>query len=75
LRFFHEQCLTLLSKLKGLCEQKTKIFNDRMEKCREILSPRQVIKLLIWIDEHSAVLEKVCPGWGSEQIPTKPKKG
>lgn len=71
-----DQCLGLLSKLKALCEQKTQIFNDRMDKCREILTPRQVIKLLLWIDEHSQVLEKVCPGWGSEQIPTKnPKRG
>jgi len=63
-----KECLILLSKLKALCEQKTKIFHDRMSKCREILTPRQVVKLLIWIDENSQVLESVCPGWGSEHI-------
>ena len=65
------QCLVLLGKLKALCEQKTKIFHDRMSKCREILTPRQVVKLILWIDDHSEVLEKVCPGWGSEHLRSK----
>jgi hypothetical protein len=60
----------LLGKLKTLCEQKTKIFHDRMEKCREILSPKQVVKLLMWINENSSTLGSVCPGWGSEQFQT-----
>jgi hypothetical protein len=45
-----------------------------MEKCREILSPKQVVKLLMWINENSSTLGSVCPGWGSEQFQaTKPK--
>ena len=63
-----KECLVLLGKLKALCETKTKIFHDRMTKCREILTPKQVVKLLIWIDENSATLGSVCPGWGSEQF-------
>ena len=63
-----KECLVLLGKLKALCETKTKIFHDRMTKCREILNPKQVVKLLIWIDENSATLGSVCPGWGSEQF-------
>ena len=62
------ECLSLLQRLKQLCEQKTQIFHDRLTKCRQILSPLQVIQLLIWIDENSKVLGSVCPGWGSEQI-------
>ena len=68
------KCLVLLGTLKSLCEQKTKIFHNRMEKCREILSPRQVVKLLIWIHENSSTLGSVCPGWGSEQFQAKTKK-
>jgi hypothetical protein len=66
-----KECFALIGKLKALCEQKTKIFHDRMSKCREILSPKQVVQLLIWIDGHSHLLEKVCPGWGSERIRSK----
>lgn len=61
-----KECLFLLGKLKTLCEQKTSIFHDRMTKCREILTPRQVVMLLVWINDHSQVLQSVCPGWGSE---------
>ena len=64
------QCLALLGKLKALCEQKTQIFHNRMTKCREILTPKQVVKLLIWIDENSQTLGAVCPGWGSERMNT-----
>lgn len=71
---FRCQCLVLLGKLKALCEQKTKIFHDRMTKCREILTPKQVVKLLIWIDENSNTLGSVCPGWGSEQFQSKTTK-
>ena len=66
------QCLVLLGKLKALCETKTKIFHDRMTKCREILAPKQVVKLLLWIDENSSTLGSVCPGWNSEQFQAKP---
>ena len=66
------QCLVLLGKLKALCETKTKIFHDRMTKCREILAPKQVVKLLLWIDENSSTLGSVCPGWNSEQFQSKP---
>jgi hypothetical protein len=61
-----------MGKLNALCQHKTRIFHDRMTKCREILTPKQVIKLLIWIDENSQTLGSVCPGWGSEQFRTKP---
>jgi hypothetical protein len=63
-----KECLALLAKLKTLCEQKTRIFHDRMNKAREILNPMQVVQLLIWIDEHSSLLAHLCPGWGSEHI-------
>lgn len=68
-----KQCLMLLTKLKALCENKQKMFHDRMSKCQEILTPPQVAKLLLWVDEHSHLLESVCPGWGSERIRTKEK--
>ena len=63
-----KECLALLAKLKTLCEQKTRIFHDRMNKAREILNPMQVVRLLIWIDEHSSLLAHLCPGWGSEHM-------
>lgn len=63
-----KECLALLAKLKTLCEHKTRIFHDRMNKAREILNPMQVVRLLIWIDEHSSLLAHLCPGWGSEHI-------
>ena len=69
-----KECLGLLANLKELCEHKQKVFHDRMSKCQEILTPLQVVKLLLWVDEHSNILETVCPGWGSERIqPTKDK--
>jgi len=63
-----KECLALLAKLKSLCEQKTQIFHDRMNKCREILTSKQVVKLIKWINDHSNLLESVCPGWGTEHI-------
>jgi hypothetical protein len=66
-----KECFALIGKLKALCEQKTQIFHDRMSKCREILSPKQVVQLLIWIDGHCHLIAKVCPGWGSERIQSK----
>jgi hypothetical protein len=61
----------LLAKLKALCEKKTKIFQDRMSKCTEILTSKQVVALILWINEHTELLESVCPGWGTEQIHSK----
>lgn len=63
-----KECLDLLGKLQTLCETKTGIFHDRLTKCREILTPRQVVKLILWIHDHAHVLENVCPGWGSETL-------
>lgn len=63
-----KECLDLLGKLQTLCEKKTGIFHDRLSKCREILTPRQVVKLILWIHDHAQVLENVCPGWGSETL-------
>lgn len=63
-----KECLSLLAKLNSLCEQKTQIFHDRMSKCREILTSKQVVKLIKWIDDHTLLLETVCPGWGTEHI-------
>ena len=60
--------LGLILQLKELCEQKNKKFNDRMTKTREILTPKQVVKLIMWIKRHSDVLGNICPGWTSEQI-------
>ena len=68
------QCLELLGKLKGLCGHKQRLFHDRMTKCQEILTPLQVVKLLLWVDEHQGVLETACPGWGSERIRGSNKK-
>jgi len=39
-----------------------------MSKCQEILTPLQIVKLLVWVEEHTDVLESVCPGWGSERM-------
>jgi hypothetical protein len=66
-----KECLTLLASLRSLCEQKTQIFHDRMNKVREILTSKQVTKLIIWINEHTQLLESVCPGWGTEHIHSK----
>ena len=63
-----KESLALLAKLKSLCEQKTNIFQNRMNKCMEILTGKQVAKLILWINEHTQVLESVCPGWGTEHI-------
>jgi hypothetical protein len=60
--------LELIAQLKSICSYKQKVFNDRMSKCQEILSPEQVVKLLVWIDDNGTVLESVCPGWGSQRI-------
>lgn len=65
------QCLALLADLRTLCAQKTQIFHDRLSKCREILTPRQVVQLIIWINQNTEMLEQVCPGWGSEHIHSK----
>ena len=62
------QCIVLMTKLKSLCQHKQKVFHARMTKCQEILSPLQVAKLLVWVDDHADTLESVCPGWGSERI-------
>ncbi|GKZ00339.1 hypothetical protein MPSEU_000986800 [Mayamaea pseudoterrestris] len=63
------ECLALLNKLKELCEEKTRIFHDRLSRCREILTPEQVLKLLVWIHEHNETVSQACPGWGSEHLP------
>lgn len=62
-----KQALSLLTTLKALCEHKQSVFKARMTKCREILTPLQVCKLLIWIDDNWGLLDQVCPGWGAEQ--------
>jgi hypothetical protein len=66
--------LALLAKLKELCEQKTRLFHDRLTKCREILTPEQVIKLMVWIHDNNETVSKVCPGWGSENLQLKPPR-
>lgn len=63
-----KECLRLLGKLKSICEHKQKIFSDRMSKCQEILTPLQVVKLLLWVDDNSNILEStvsldVSFGW------------
>jgi hypothetical protein len=60
--------MALIHQLSDLCEQKNKKFNDRMTKTREILNPKQVVKLIMWIKDHSDVLGNICPGWTSEQV-------
>jgi hypothetical protein len=67
--------LLLLQKLKDLCEQKNKTFNDRMNKTKEILTPKQVVKLIMFVKDYSDVLRTICPGWTSEQIVQKKKVG
>lgn len=62
----------LLVKLKYLCEKKTQVFQDHMNKCTEILTSKQTVKLIIWINDNTRLLENVCPGWGTEHI--QPKK-
>jgi len=61
----------LLVKLKLLCEKKTRCFQDRMNKCTEILTSQQVAKLIIWINQNTQLIEKICPGWGTEHIQSK----
>eukprot|EP00546_Thalassionema_frauenfeldii_P016390 CAMPEP_0178898388 /NCGR_PEP_ID=MMETSP0786-20121207/2304_1 /TAXON_ID=186022 /ORGANISM="Thalassionema frauenfeldii, Strain CCMP 1798" /LENGTH=457 /DNA_ID=CAMNT_0020569103 /DNA_START=55 /DNA_END=1426 /DNA_ORIENTATION=- len=63
-----KQCIGLLGKLKALCEHKQQVFKNRMSKCQEILNPLQVVKLLLWVDDHSKIMESTCPGWVSERI-------
>ena len=63
--------LVLLQKLKDLCEQKNKTFNDRMNKTKEILTPKQVVKLIMFVKDYSDVLGNICPGWTSEQVVKK----
>lgn len=58
----------LISELKTLCQKKQRLFHDRMTKCQQILTPEQVVKLLVWVDENSSTLEHICPGWGSERM-------
>lgn len=67
--------LQLIAELKALCMRKQKTFADRMNKCQEILTPEQVVKLLVWIDDNDSVLHSVCPGWGSERIQDKKSVG
>jgi len=62
-----KQALSLLTALNALCEHKQSVFKARMTKCKEILTPLQVCKLLIWIDDNWGLLDQVCPGWGAEQ--------
>ena len=62
---------SLLVKLKHLCEKKTRTFQDHMNKCTEILTSKQVVKLIIWINGHTQLLDSVCPGWGTEHIHSK----
>ena len=61
----------LLVKLKYLCEKKTQTFQDRMNKCTEILTSKQVVQLICWINDNAQLLENVCPGWGTEHIQSK----
>ena len=70
-----DECLALLTKLKTLCEQKTRLFHDRMNKCREILTSKQTVKLINWISDNTLLLETVCPGWGSEHIHSRKPQG
>jgi len=63
-----KEVLQLIADLTALCQKKQKVFSDRMSKCQEILAPEQVTKLLVWIDDNAGVLDKLCPGWGSERI-------
>lgn len=63
-----KEVLQLIADLKALCQKKQKVFSDRMTKCQEILTPEQVTRLLVWIDDNSSVLDNLCPGWGSERI-------
>jgi hypothetical protein len=63
-----KQALDLLEKLRLLCEWKQQIFHSRMSKCQEVLTPMQVVKLLIWVDDNAETLNNFCPGWGSERI-------
>lgn len=66
-----KECLSLLEKLKLICKHKQNVYQERMNKCQQILTPEQVVKLLLWVDDHSQTLEQVCPGWGSERIHSK----
>lgn len=66
-----KQALSLLTTLKSICERKQNVFKARMTKCQEILTPLQVCKLLIWIDQNWGLLEQVCPGWGAERVKNK----
>jgi len=60
--------VALLKNLKHLCLHKQQVFRDRMKKCQEILTPLQVVKLLLWVDDNQEMMNSVCPGWYSERI-------
>eukprot|EP00542_Grammatophora_oceanica_P003599 CAMPEP_0194066936 /NCGR_PEP_ID=MMETSP0009_2-20130614/86292_1 /TAXON_ID=210454 /ORGANISM="Grammatophora oceanica, Strain CCMP 410" /LENGTH=607 /DNA_ID=CAMNT_0038719931 /DNA_START=52 /DNA_END=1875 /DNA_ORIENTATION=- len=66
-----QETLQSLRKLQDVCDRKQKIFKDRLTMCQEILTPEQVVKLVLWIDDNTQVLESVCPGWQSERIQSK----
>jgi hypothetical protein len=63
-----EEVLQLIANLKAICQKKQKLFGDRMTKCQEILTPEQVTKLLVWIDDHANILDEHCPGWSSMRV-------
>jgi len=45
-----------------------KKFHERMERQRRLVSPRQAIKLLLWIEENSAIIDRMSPRWALERM-------
>lgn len=40
---------------------------------RRIFSPRQFLKILVWVEENAAMIDKVSPGWAAEMMKVRTK--
>jgi len=62
------QTLNLIVKLKTSYGENLKGFHQSMERIRQVLSPMQLMKLLLWIEDNSALIDKASPAWAAERI-------
>jgi len=62
------QNLKLVAQLKSSCAVNFKVFHERMERVRRVLSPRQILKLILWVEDNKAMIEKVAPSWAAHRL-------